>query len=295
MANTRLIGPRVSALHPTGEAVEADATNDICHGNTDGVEPHDKAIIAHVRVMVLCWGKFYEQHSDAVDNAYALCRDLVTGSYFNGLAQYGVGRGSMAGTANINFASPPATLSEDEARDNLFAWLGNGSLLAPAIDEPSLLYVLFLPPETKPTISTGKDDFCGYHHWAKLHPESKDSDVFWALIRTDSADQTSGSAFIKSLSYCVSHEIVEAVSSRDGRGYYKGTCEIGDLCEQTGTYNYRDWQVEQYWSQWDEKCINGENSVSLRRFLQIRGISGGSLTALHTKIINVEYIASQFR
>lgn len=292
MAGTRLTGPRVAALNAAGAGGE---TNEDCHGNTGGIEPHDKVIIPNVRVMVLCWGKFYEDHPAAASNAFALCRDLVTGPYFNGLAQYGVGRGSMAGSANINFTSPPATLSEDEARDTLLGWLKGGVPVTPAKDEGSLLYVLFLPPQTKPTISSGKDDFCGYHHWAKFNNDSQDSDVFWALIRTDSADQASGEAFIQSVSYCVSHEIAEAVTSRDGRGYYKGACEISDLCEQVATHDYRGWQVEQYWSQWDGRCINGEDPVSITSFLRARGIKGGSLMSLHSKTINVEYIASQFR
>ena len=155
----------------------------------------------------------------------------------------------MAGTGNINFTDAPVTLSEDEARDNLLNWLRNDSVLAPAIDNTSLLYVLFLPPETTPTISCGKDDFCGYHSWARLHDESRDSDVFWALIRTDKVDQSSGAAFVKSVSACVSHEIAEAGTSRDGRGYFKGGCEISDLCEQNPNNDYRGWQVKQYWSQ----------------------------------------------
>ena len=51
--------PRVAAL-----GVEADGTNEGCHGNINGVDANDKAILAHVQVMVLCWGKFYEQPSE---------------------------------------------------------------------------------------------------------------------------------------------------------------------------------------------------------------------------------------
>lgn len=296
MTNIRLVGPRISALFPTAAAAGEDDTNSGCHGNTDGVDPNSKVILAHVRLMVVCWGKYYEQHPDAADNAYALCRDLVTGPYLNGLAQYGVGRGSMAGSAIINAnAAAPANLSEDEARDSLLSWLGGNSPLAPAVNENSLLYILFLPPETKPSIASGKDDFCGYHHWAKLHDESDDSDVFWALIRTDSADQTSGATFIQSVSGCVSHEIAEAVTSRDGRGYFKGSCEVGDLCEQTGLHAYKGWQVEQYWSDWDAQCVDGEKPISLKRFLRARDIGNGSLLSLHAHTINGEYVASQFR
>jgi hypothetical protein len=287
-------------LHVAG-ALAGD-TNDTCHGNTDGVDPHDKAIIAHVRVMVICWGRFYSDVPSALDYATALCKDLVTGPYFNGLAQYGVGRGSMAGLARMDDTAPPATLSEDEARDRILGWLRGPSPaipVPPAVNETSLLYVLFPPPQTKPTISSGQDDFCGYHQSAKLHDESNNNDVFWALIRTDKADQSSGEKFIKSVSYCVSHEIAEAVTSRDGRGYFKGNCEIGDLCEQTGNHDYLGWQVEQYWSQWDKACVNGEDPVSVRRFLGALKNNGvdvhGNLRGLGTSNVDIEYIASRFR
>ena len=97
------------------------------------------------------------------------------------------------------------------------------------------------------------------------------------------------------MSYCVSHEIAEAVTSRDGRGWFRGSCEIGDLCEQTGTHAYRGWQVEQYWSQDDARCVDGDEPVSLRRFLKRRGVAGGSLAALHAPTIDVEFVASQAR
>ena len=211
----------------------------------------------------------------------------------------------MAGAARIDDTAPPKTLSEDEARDKLLGFIRVGFVDKPAVNETSLFYILFLPPETKPTISGGADDFCGYHNWAKFNSDSQDSDVFYAVIRTDyttSADRASGEAFIKKVSFCVSHEINEAVTSRDGRGHFKGACEIGDLCEQTGTHKYPSpssltadgWDVQQYWSEWDRACINGENPISLRRFLQAVQ-SPGDLRALHTPVINIEYIASRFR
>jgi hypothetical protein len=295
MANENPTALRVSALI-TADTIGADGTNDGCHGNKDGVDPSDKAILAHVRVMVVCWGRFYEDHPDALDNAFALCKDLVTGPYLNQLAQYGVGRGDTAGFGRIDDTNPPKLLNEDEARDRIKSIVRDGGPLfpQPAINETSLLYVLFLPPQTKPTISSGKDDFCGYHRSTKFHDESQNDDLFYAIIRTDSADQSSGKAFIEAVSYCVSHEIAEAVTSRDGRGYHKGACEIGDLCEQTGTHDYRGWHVEQCWSQWDSACVNGENPVSVRRFLTAVA-TPGSLRALHTPVVNIEYIASRFR
>src|SRR5204863_8057657 len=88
---------QLSQAEKTLAACEAKnkATNDGCHGNTSGVDPNSKAILANVRVMVLLWGKFYQDHPGAANNAFVLCRDLVTGTYFNHLSQYGVVRGSM--------------------------------------------------------------------------------------------------------------------------------------------------------------------------------------------------------
>src|ERR1700724_1947091 len=68
------------------------------------------------------------------------------------------------------------------------------------------------------------------------------------------------------------------------------------LCEQTGGFEYRGWHVEQYWSQWDHTCINGDLPVSLKRFLQASNHPiGAGLRTLSRSSINVEYIASQFR
>lgn len=293
MSNNTIAGLHVSALQPL-DAIGAGGTNDGCHGNTDGVDPNLRAILAHARVLVVCWGSFYE-NVDAFSNAFQLCKDLVTGPYVNGLAQYGVGRGTMKGQGRIADPNPPATLNEDEARDRITAFVSSFSPEEqPAVNEESLLYVLFLPPQTKPTISSGKDDFCGYHKSTQFNPLSRNDDLFYAVIRTDKADQSSGQAFIQSVSYCVSHEIAEAMTSRDGFGYHKGACEIGDLCEQTGTHNYRGWQVEQYWSQWDRACVNGENPVSVKKFLRAANLPR-SLRALRTPKVNIEFIASIFR
>jgi hypothetical protein len=115
------------------------------------------------------------------------------------------------------------------------------------------------------------------------------------FARTQSKTKVPAHHSCGGVSQLVSHEIAEAVTSRDGRGYFKGPCEIGDLCEQTGGHDYRGWQVEQYWSQAGRACINGESPICLGRFLRTVGVTTGRLNDLHTTTVNVEYIASRFR
>src|ERR1700730_7158754 len=99
----------------------------------------------------------------------------------------------------------------------------------------------------------------------KFHDSSHNNDLFWALVRTDKGNRSSGKALIDDISLCVSHEIAEALTNRDGRGYFKGKCEIGDVCEPpcAPEFPYRGWSVEQYWSQWDVACVHGDNQSVL--------------------------------
>jgi hypothetical protein len=120
-----------------------------------------------------------------------------------------------------------------------------------------------------------------------------DGNLFWGLVRTDAADQTTAKSFVNSVAFCVSHELVEAVTDIDGNGYVASNgCEIGDICEAKTLFNYRGWEVEQYWSNWDSACIHGDQPVSVRKFLANSGLGGGpSLRALPFARIGLDAIA----
>jgi hypothetical protein len=291
-----LTAPRLSALpRALKPAAAGDEVNGACHGNRGGVQPNDRAILAHPRVVMVFWGKYYDDHPDAMDYCENLCRDLVQGRFMNGLTQYGVGRGQVVAVARAQTPPAPATLSEADASAFMVEFAGAMPVTeAPVIDENALLYVVFLSPDTTPTISSGKDDFCGYHSWWLLHPESAFPDLFYAIIRTDAAQQDTGKTFAASLSACLSHEIAEAVTSRDGRGYHNGSCEIGDLCEDQGTVSYQGWDVEKFWSGWEATCVDGAAPVNIRTFLGVLGHHGG-LAQLREPTFDLEYVASRMR
>jgi hypothetical protein len=289
-------------LHVSARLAEGTVfggVNNTCHSYTgDGVTPHGERIIRHPRVVVIAWGHYYVMNPNVVTAGVQLLTDLVgDGGYLTGLAQYGVAHGTVVGSVTIDTdsANPaPATIDRDPIRDQLIQWLRGGTVIpAPAKNEDSLLYFVFPDPSTTLTLGT-TTGFCGYHYYGKLNGSSDNQDVFFAAIRTDGRTET-GADFMQLISYCVSHELAEALTDRDGDGFFDGACEISDICETKGNYTYRNtWTVEQYWSNWDKACINGERGVSLRRFVQAVNASPASLRSLGMADISIESIASRF-
>src|SRR5437764_4348433 len=110
---------RVSMAH------EGDVNNE-CHTHREDVKPHDRRITPHPKVAVILWGNFFVNHPDAEVTVRQLVTALVEGRFMNGLAQYGVGRGTMLDVTTIGTDAldpAPATLSSGEAQDQLIRWL----------------------------------------------------------------------------------------------------------------------------------------------------------------------------
>jgi hypothetical protein len=244
---------------------------------------------------------FLESGRIKVDQALILASTKFT-------AQYGVGRGSVAGpTTVINIPPPapdPTNLTRDDIGNQLGNWIRAGIVPAPSFDEINLLYVILLP--TGSTI-TERPGVGGYHTytWFDNDPFVDAANLFWAAILTNSARQTSATTFVNDLAYIISHELCEAFTDRDQEGFQADEgCEIGDICESRDptctsgatTVNYnvggRTWNVEQYWSNWDNKCINGDQPVSVKRFLQAIGVNGSTgLRQLGSNVVNVNFVA----
>ncbi|MER6011082.1 hypothetical protein [Streptomyces bluensis] len=236
-----------------------------------------------------------------VTNILQLINDLVGGPFFNGLAQYGVGRGSVAARVIVSDASPPATLSDTQARDTLKGWLESGTVApAPAVDEGQLLYFIFPPP----SVDIGTEG--GYHSGDIYNNSSQSSDLFWTVLSTTAATNfppARAREFVDYISPTVGHEIVESVTDRDVQSGYNvrvdsQICEIGDLCGDRAAnpfYSYRGWTTTQYYSNWDRGCVHGDQPVSLRKFLQAVNVDPRrGLRSLNAPIVNIEYIASRF-
>jgi len=101
----------------------------------------------------------------------------------------------------------------------------------------------------------------------------------------------------------VSHELSEAFSNPDGQGYSVdvGTtnCEIGDICEASATgsccvtvpytVSGRTWNVEQYWSNLDAKCIIGTSTQisAIRSSLACFGVSASASRVYYLDLKNI--------
>ena len=313
MSNLRISSP---CGGPGGAGV-----NGCCHSWTSGVQPNSKHVIRHPRVFLILWGHFYETDADLLTHSYALVRDLIGGPFMNNLCQYGVSAGTMAGSGTIdtNDLSPaPATLDGDGVKTQLKSWFGD-IIPTPALNEESLLYFILPPPSTKLTLKqngtvlNGDVDFCGYHDWDTFNANSTQPDTFFGIVSTagPSASNPKALDFVKALASCVSHEIAESITNRDGQGFISTactnsdkttqTCEIGDICETKDKYSYQvgggqSWpNVQRYWSGWDNTCIQGTDPVSVRKFLDAIGFDyhAKGLSALGTPTIDVPYMASK--
>jgi hypothetical protein len=283
--------PCVSSRHPS--AIRLD-TNGSCHGFTGGVNLNGgTGRICQPQIVLVLWDHFYISTPQAVTQAQLLISDLVGGPFMNGIAQYGISRGSLLNTIVLDTNTHAAPASWDSTGNSdgnqIKAWLNDGTLTPQST--PTTLYFLFLPTTMQLTNGKNKDgtpntNVCGWH--------SSDGNLFWGLVRTDGADQTTANSFVNSFAFCVSHELVEAFTDCDGNtGYYSSNgCEIGDICETKAFFAYRGWTVEQYWSNWDSACIHGDQPVSVRKFVKGAGFSPiAGLRDLHFSRIGLDTIA----
>jgi hypothetical protein len=284
------------------DTVDTAGVNGVCHTYTGGVLAHDTRVLTRPIIIPIFWGRTYHDDASIVVAGTQLLSDLASRGYLNGLVQYGVGR-AMVASAVVVDADPvtaPATLNQREARDQLLAWLRAGTVTpAPQVNEQRRFYFLFPPTSTTLTLTSGQTGFCGYHQHARYHDASDNDDLFWGIARTTTAARLSGQAFLQRISYCISHELAEACSDRDDRGWRADNgCEIVDICETQSRYLYNGaWRVEQYWSNWDTRCIRGDQPVSLRQFAAALDIDvqRHGVRALRMATINLDTMAERVR
>jgi hypothetical protein len=236
-------------------------------------------VVPGPRIVLVYWDQYFTSTPAAVTTMNQFVSDLAAGGYWSALGQYGVGTATLAASKVIDMTSfptpnsqhPGQPFSESQMQDQLRTWLTGGAVAPlPAGDEKDLVYLIFAPTDTTLTLG-GASGFCGYHEHGRFNATTSRDNLVWATVRNynkasgASADQQ----FVDSISFCVTHELSEAFSNPDGRGFFNDSngCEIGDICEADATrpccitvpyiVSGRTWHVEQYWSNLDARCLIG--------------------------------------
>jgi|SRR5271166_103577 len=253
-------------------------------------------------VVPILWGHDYVANPATATSLQQMVSDLVTGPFMNGLAQYGIHRGSMQTPTIIDDQNPPAkTLYydtnnnlQDDITKKLVQWINAGLVPPPqSANDINNLYLIFPPPETTPETFNNQGDpigngIQGWHNEGVTNPAPPPV-YYWAIVKTNDVGPASATqSFVNGVSPKISHELVEQLADRNGSFE-----ELGDPCNNT-LVNYRGWSVQQYHSDWDNTCINGDNPVSLKRFLTAINFDfqNNGLLSLGTSAISINYIAT---
>jgi hypothetical protein len=270
-------------------------------------------VMAVPRVVPILWGQVYADNPTAVKIISDLLSDLVTGPFMNGMAQYGVRRGTVQAPIVIKDRNPPKNIVyfdvnnrlQDDITKQLNVWIAAGLVPAPPspndtnqlyliIPSPSSAFQTFngAPSATSPGDPTGLG-VQGYHNEGVTNPGSPPT-IYWAIVQTNfvnswSNGPISSKNFVSlGVAPTIAHELAEQFVDRNGT--YQ---EIGDKCNNNSV-EYRGWSIQQYLSVWDGNgCINGDSPVSVRAFMKAIGRDPSKgLRALDAAKINLSFIAT---
>ena len=252
-------------------------------------------------VIPILWGHDYAVNAVTAPNLLRMMADLVTGPFMNGLAQYGIQRGSVNAPIVIDDDHPPATIVyrdsgnnlQDDITKQLIKWITAGTVPPPrSPNDINQLYVIVPPIESTLQTYNGESDptglgVQGFHNEGLTNPGAPPT-YFWAIVKTDWDRATPTQDVTPGVARTICHELVEQLVDRNGS--YE---ELGDPCNNNAVV-YRGWNIQQYWSNWDNNCINGDAPVSLRKFLKAIGFDfmHNGLRTLNTPTINLNFIAS---
>ncbi|MDT7813756.1 MAG: hypothetical protein QOJ42_3672 [Acidobacteriaceae bacterium] len=300
-------------------------------------------IMPNPRVVPIFWGHEYVVNPKTAKNLQRMISDIVTGPFMNGLAQYGIQRGSVTEPIIIDDRNPPATITYtdskgqlvDEITKQLIKWIKEDKIVPPppSDDDINQFYLIVPPlltqinffngaPGTKgpndPGDPTG-NGVQGFHSEDNILP-SPPPHYYWAIVKTGDALDGSfkgdlsnaeatdggldflggtggipnGGAFGIAKKIC--HEFVEQCADRNGSFLELGDNTTKNKCNDTFV-NYRGWGVQKYLSVWSNGCSNGDDPVSLKKFLQAINFDfqHKGLRSLGASTINIQFIALTMR
>ena len=233
-------------------------------------------IMPNPNVVPILWGHDYVANPATTKLIEQMILDIVTGPFMNGLAQYGIRRGSVSAPVIIDDTNPPNTIVYtnssnqfvDQITQKLIGWIKAGLVpTPPSSSDINHMYLIIPPSETTPEIYNGASDpigngVQGWHNEGRTNPPPPPT-YYWAIVKTnDCGPPNAGLTFVNNFAQKVAHELAEQFVDRTGT--FK---EVGDSCLNNAE-TYRGWQIQQIWSNWDNKCINCDQPPPMPRSFQ---------------------------
>ena len=167
-------------------------------------------VMPNPRVVPILWGHDYVAYPTTSKYIEQLVSDLVKGPFMDGLAQYGVRRGSVVTPIIIDDQHPPSTITYydtnnhlvDQITTQLIAWIHAGLVPAPPSNSDiNQVYLIIPPPETTPQTYNGAGDpigngIQGWHNEGVTNP-SPPPTYYWAIVKTnDCGSPSTGITFV---------------------------------------------------------------------------------------------------
>lgn len=209
-------------------------------------------VLGHVQIEAIFYGKYWtspEGHAQA-DTLKTAIRDLIGGSYMDGLASLGIGRSSLD-QVDVVPDPAPSNLSGAAITSIIGDEISTHHLPAPNLDR---LYLFFGPKNTTLGSSVGYNDI----HSEFNAPLGK-TPAYYAQIQFSEPKWTNGVPLtpLESETWGLTHEIIEAVTNptglyADGYHYPKVVGhenELGDVADEM-THSVVRWDnfaVCPYW------------------------------------------------
>jgi len=229
--------------------------------------PNPGPVIPVVKVYLIFWGTAWLATPHPVPYSADIIiavSNILNSPYLSKVDQYDnrlhyghpSEHGSLAETTFVNSAVGPAGSQSPADPPNPFPdnavtllvtnLIANRTLPNPD-DEPNALYVVIMPKG----VSSASTGFLGEHFTSSISGYSNQAHIAWLT----------NNGTLSSVTTIFSHELVESVTDPEGTAVtgvpgtcnQSGWCEIGDICNTTGTVN--GVVVQSYWSDEDQACV----------------------------------------
>lgn len=244
----------------TFSQLELETLEDRC---TPAIGFSGGAVVPHVQVEAVFYGTYWStsdgQQSAADINTFL--GYLVNSTFMDLMAEYGVGRGTLLNNGIVDPGLLGAvTVSDATIQAQLAADITTARLPGASINT---LYIVFTPPNVSVTSGTQSSllDFFGYHD---VFPIGTTGMVNYAVIANPIGNGTNGSMTVfQTLTHAISHELSEAVTDPDGRGWADPVTgdEIADVVDQPGNIAFlNDYVVAGLWSVAQQSAVYPEGS-----------------------------------